>query len=82
MYFAALRESWRACVRGLYPVLICTDAVLSDLNFTNIQWLIHHSVLLKFKNPFNYRFSVLLDNLTQVIIKVDLLIKNKIFSVY
>jgi len=53
-------------VYGLYPILICTDAVLSELNFTDIQWLIHHSVLLKFKNQFNYRFSVLLDNLLQV----------------
>ncbi|XP_029663616.1 putative ATP-dependent RNA helicase TDRD12 isoform X3 [Formica exsecta] len=61
----ALQENWKACVRGLYPVLICTDAVLSDLNCTNIQWLIHHSVQLKLKNLFNYRFSVLLDNLTQ-----------------
>ncbi|XP_025265669.1 putative ATP-dependent RNA helicase TDRD12 isoform X2 [Camponotus floridanus] len=61
----ALQDSWKACVRSLYPVLICTDAVLSDLNFTNIQWLIHHSVQLKFKNLFNYRFSVLLDHLTQ-----------------
>lgn len=61
----ALKESWKACVHGLYPVLICTDTVLSDLNLTNIQWLIHHSVQLKLKNIFNYRFSVLLDNLTQ-----------------
>lgn len=68
-YFTALQDSWKACVRALYPVLICTDAVLSDLNFTDIQWLIHHSVQLKFKNLFNYRFSVLLDHLTQVIIK-------------
>ncbi|XP_050453768.1 putative ATP-dependent RNA helicase TDRD12 isoform X2 [Cataglyphis hispanica] len=61
----ALQENWKACVRGLYPVLICTDAVLSDLDFTNFEWLIHHSVQLKLKNLFNYRFSVLLDNLTQ-----------------
>jgi hypothetical protein len=64
--FTDLQESWKACVYGLYPILICTDAVLSELNFTDIQWLIHHSVLLKFKNQFNYRFSVLLDNLLQV----------------
>lgn len=61
----ALQEIWKTCVCNLYPVLICTDAVLSQLNFTNIQWLIHHSVLLTFKNQFNYRFSVLLDNLRQ-----------------
>ncbi|XP_019700247.1 putative ATP-dependent RNA helicase TDRD12 isoform X2 [Harpegnathos saltator] len=61
----ALREIWDTCIRGLYPVLICTDAILSQLNCTNIQWLIHHSVLLTFKNQFNYRFSVLLDNLAQ-----------------
>lgn len=81
MYFAALQENWKACVRGLYPVLICTDTVLSDLAFTNIEWLIHHSVQLKLKNLFNYRFSVLLDNLTQVIVKVylKLKIKNKNF---
>ncbi|KAL6261063.1 hypothetical protein P5V15_008590 [Pogonomyrmex californicus] len=48
------RESWMACVRGFYPILICTDLILSDLNLTNIQWLIHHSV-----------FSLLLDNLMQ-----------------
>lgn len=72
MHFAALRESWMSCVCGYYPVLICTDPVLSDLNFTNIQWLIHHSVLSKMKNQFNYRFSVLLDNLTQVIIKMNI----------
>ncbi|XP_036148716.1 putative ATP-dependent RNA helicase TDRD12 isoform X2 [Monomorium pharaonis] len=61
----ALRESWMACVCGSYPVLICTDLVLSDLNFTNVQWLIHHSVLSKFRTQFSYRFSLLLDNLTQ-----------------
>ena len=69
VFFAALQESWIACVYGSYPVLICTDPVLSDLNFTNIQWLIHFSVLSKLKNQFNYRFSLLLDNLTEVIIK-------------
>ncbi|XP_018404160.1 PREDICTED: putative ATP-dependent RNA helicase TDRD12 [Cyphomyrmex costatus] len=58
----ALQESWIACICGSYPVLICTDCVLSDLNFTNIQWLIHYSVLSKFKNQFNYRFSLLLDS--------------------
>lgn len=61
----ALQESWKACVYGLYPILICTDGVLSDLNFTNIQWLIHHSVMLQFRTKFSYRFSVLLDNLLQ-----------------
>ncbi|XP_032684935.1 putative ATP-dependent RNA helicase TDRD12 isoform X2 [Odontomachus brunneus] len=65
----ALGENWKTCVRGLYPVLICTDAILSQLNCTNIQWLIHHSVQLTFKNQFNYRFSVLLDNLAQDITK-------------
>ncbi|XP_012057914.1 PREDICTED: putative ATP-dependent RNA helicase TDRD12 [Atta cephalotes] len=60
-----LRENWMACICGSYPVLICTDPVLSDLNFTNIQWLIHFSVLSKLKNQFNYRFSLLLDNLTE-----------------
>ncbi|XP_025987860.2 putative ATP-dependent RNA helicase TDRD12 isoform X1 [Solenopsis invicta] len=61
----ALQESWMACVCGFYPVLICTDPVLSDLNFTNVQWLIHHSVLSKFRTQFSYRFSLLLDNLAQ-----------------
>ncbi|XP_029178829.1 putative ATP-dependent RNA helicase TDRD12 isoform X2 [Nylanderia fulva] len=61
----ALQESWKACIRGLYPILICTDGVLADLNFTNIQWLIHHSVMLQFRTKFSYRFSVLLDNLIQ-----------------
>ncbi|XP_067204330.1 putative ATP-dependent RNA helicase TDRD12 [Linepithema humile] len=61
----ALRTNWEACVRGLYPVLICTDAVLSQLNCIDIEWLIHHSVQLKWKNAFNYRFSVLLKDLTQ-----------------
>ncbi|XP_071638869.1 putative ATP-dependent RNA helicase TDRD12 isoform X1 [Temnothorax longispinosus] len=61
----ALRESWISCVCGYYPVLICTDPVLSGLSFTNIQWLIHYSVLLKLRNEFNYRFSLLLDNMTQ-----------------
>ncbi|XP_014469749.1 PREDICTED: putative ATP-dependent RNA helicase TDRD12 isoform X2 [Dinoponera quadriceps] len=65
----ALRENWETCVRGLYPVLICTDAILSQLNCTDVQWLIHHSVLLTFKNQFNYRFSVLLDNLAQDVAK-------------
>ncbi|KAL0118063.1 hypothetical protein PUN28_009027 [Cardiocondyla obscurior] len=61
----ALRNSWMSCIYGFYPILICTDPVLSELNITNIKWLIHHSVLLKLKNHFNYRFSVLLNNLTQ-----------------
>ncbi|XP_071581111.1 putative ATP-dependent RNA helicase TDRD12 [Temnothorax nylanderi] len=59
-----LRKSWISCVWGCYPVLICTDPVLSDLNFTNIQWLIHYSVSLKHGNQFDRRFS-LKDNMSR-----------------
>lgn len=60
-----LKDTWLSCLDGRYPVLICTDPVLSDLNITNVQWLIHHSILSKSRNEFSYRFSLILDNLTQ-----------------
>ncbi|XP_033228766.1 putative ATP-dependent RNA helicase TDRD12 isoform X2 [Belonocnema kinseyi] len=57
-----VRADWAASVSGMYPILICTDDVLSDLNIQNVTWLIHHSVNLASKSRFYYRFSTLMDN--------------------
>ncbi|XP_076298915.1 putative ATP-dependent RNA helicase TDRD12 isoform X2 [Lasioglossum baleicum] len=68
MNFACLqgiKQCWDACVNGLYPVLICTDEVLSDLDITNAVWLIHYSISLRFKTQFNFRFSTLFDSLQE-----------------
>lgn len=61
-----IRESWKAGVSGLYPVLICTDQVLVDLNITDVDWLIHYSVAVPSKTQFYFRFSTLMNNLKKV----------------
>lgn len=63
-----IRADWAASVSGMYPILICTDDVLSDLNIQNVTWLIHHSVNLASKSRFYYRFSTLMDNWHAVIL--------------
>lgn len=63
IHLHGIKQCWDACVSGFYPVLICTDEVLSDLHITTAIWLIHYSVSLPFKTQFNFRFSTLLENL-------------------
>ncbi|CAK9807417.1 Putative ATP-dependent RNA helicase TDRD12 [Anthophora plagiata] len=58
-----IKQYWDACTSGSYPILICTDDILSDMNITNATWLIHYSVSLYSKTKFNFRFSTLLNNL-------------------
>ncbi|XP_076635891.1 putative ATP-dependent RNA helicase TDRD12 isoform X2 [Colletes latitarsis] len=72
-----VKHCWDVSVSGSYPILICTDEVLSDLHVTNALWLIHYSISLRFKTQFNYRFSTLFESLQteklncQVTIMVD-----------
>ncbi|XP_076234936.1 putative ATP-dependent RNA helicase TDRD12 [Calliopsis andreniformis] len=63
IYLQGIKQYWNACISGSYPVLICTDDVLSDIDITNADWLIHYSISLRFKTQFNFRFSTLLNNL-------------------
>ena len=63
---AAVRESWKASISGLYPILICTDLVLIALNITDVDWLIHYSIAVPSKTQFYFRFSMLMDNLRTV----------------
>lgn len=56
-----IKRDWD--IIGSYPLLICTDNVLSGLGITNAATLIHYSISPISKTPFNFRFSVLLDNL-------------------
>ncbi|XP_017878258.1 putative ATP-dependent RNA helicase TDRD12 [Ceratina calcarata] len=58
-----IKTYWNGCVIGSYPLLVCTDSVLSDLNITNVTNLIHYSIPSTSKTSFCFRFSVLLDNL-------------------
>ncbi|CAL7949014.1 unnamed protein product [Xylocopa violacea] len=58
-----IKHAWDACISGSYPILICTDNILSDMSITNVIWLIHYSVSLQSRTQFNFRFSTLLDNL-------------------
>ncbi|CAK9822064.1 Putative ATP-dependent RNA helicase TDRD12 [Anthophora retusa] len=58
-----IKQYWDACTTGSYPILICTDDILSDMNIINATWLIHYSVALYSKTKFNFRFSTLLNNL-------------------
>ncbi|OXU31874.1 hypothetical protein TSAR_010154 [Trichomalopsis sarcophagae] len=57
-----LKEVWHKYLSGMYPVIICTDQVLLDLEITNIELLIHYSVTNTSKTLFGRRFSVLMDN--------------------
>lgn len=52
----------------MYPVIICTDQVLSDLQISNIELLIHYSVTNTSKTLFGRRFSTLMDNWQMVFI--------------
>ncbi|XP_076222302.1 putative ATP-dependent RNA helicase TDRD12 isoform X2 [Nomia melanderi] len=65
IHLQGIKQCWDACVSDSYPVLICTDEVLSDLDITNATWLIHYSISLRFKTQFNFRFSTLFDNLQE-----------------
>ncbi|XP_066594136.1 putative ATP-dependent RNA helicase TDRD12 [Prorops nasuta] len=57
----AQRNQWKTFNAELYTILICTDDILSSINITNADWLIHYSIDLSLKSQFNYRFSTLLE---------------------
>ncbi|XP_012284583.1 putative ATP-dependent RNA helicase TDRD12 isoform X2 [Orussus abietinus] len=57
-----VRSYWMASVWGEYPILICTDEVLSELKITDVEWLIHYSVNVKTKTMFYNRFKCLMNN--------------------
>ncbi|KAF7395116.1 hypothetical protein HZH66_008290 [Vespula vulgaris] len=59
----AIKEVWEISIPGHYPIIISTDEVLSDLNITDVDWLIHYSVSLHVQTKFNFRFSTLMNNL-------------------
>ncbi|XP_069700482.1 putative ATP-dependent RNA helicase TDRD12 [Periplaneta americana] len=57
-----VRHCWKsAIVPGAYPVLVCTDDVLPELDVCDALWLIHYS-LPQTKTGFGYRFSCLMNN--------------------
>ncbi|KAK2576510.1 hypothetical protein KPH14_005833 [Odynerus spinipes] len=59
----AVKEVWKTSESGFYSIIISTDEVLSDLNITDVDWLIHYSVSLDKKTRFSFRFSTLMNNL-------------------
>lgn len=61
-----VKRCWNTSLHGSYPILICTDDVLSDISITNVTWLIHYSINMRSRTRFNYRFSTLLENLQMV----------------
>lgn len=61
-----IKQCWNVCISGSYPILICTDDILSDIDITNVTWLIHYSIPLHSKTQFNFRFSTLIENLQMV----------------
>ncbi|KAK1137221.1 hypothetical protein K0M31_001743 [Melipona bicolor] len=63
VHLQCFKRYWNICINGSYPILVCTDNVLSDIGVTNITWLIHYSIPLHSKTLFNFRFSTLLENL-------------------
>nr|XP_012143302.1 PREDICTED: putative ATP-dependent RNA helicase TDRD12 isoform X2 [Megachile rotundata] len=63
LHLQNIARCWNTCVHGSYPILICTDDILSDISITNVTWLIHYSISLRSKTQFNYRFSMLFENL-------------------
>ncbi|XP_014224868.1 putative ATP-dependent RNA helicase TDRD12 [Trichogramma pretiosum] len=56
------REAWHHFLPGMYPVIICTDDVLTDLHIWSIEYLIHYSLTDSSKTQFNRRFCVFMDN--------------------
>ncbi|KAJ9589011.1 hypothetical protein L9F63_017706, partial [Diploptera punctata] len=52
---------WNNCISGRYPVLVCSDDVLPELNINDTLWLIHYS-LPSTKTKFGFRFSSLMVN--------------------
>ncbi|KAJ8679454.1 hypothetical protein QAD02_015241 [Eretmocerus hayati] len=60
-----VRVEWSRYLSGMYPVMICTDQVLSELNISDAGFLIHYSITSTSKSEFSRRFSVFMDNLQQ-----------------
>ncbi|XP_014604220.1 PREDICTED: putative ATP-dependent RNA helicase TDRD12 isoform X2 [Polistes canadensis] len=69
-----IKKLWQMSVPGFYPIIISTDEVLTDLNITDVDWLIHYSVSLEVKTNFNFRFSTLINNLQKEITKCEVTI--------
>ncbi|XP_043604134.1 putative ATP-dependent RNA helicase TDRD12 isoform X3 [Bombus pyrosoma] len=63
VHLQRIKQYWNVCTSGSYPILICTDDILPDIDITNVTWLIHYSIPLHSKTQFNFRFSTLLENL-------------------
>lgn len=57
-----IKKDWTKYLAGMYPVIICTDHVLSELEIADIEFLIHYSITNTSKTQFDRRFSVLMDN--------------------
>ncbi|KAG7187945.1 hypothetical protein KM043_013907 [Ampulex compressa] len=65
MILQDIKHRWKASVSEKHPILIATDDVLSDLKITDVDWLIHYSILLERKTQFDFRFSVLFECLSK-----------------
>ena len=61
-------QSWRMCVPGSYPVLVCCDDILPELDINDAMWLIHYS-LPPTKTMFGFRFSSLMNNYKNVFLR-------------
>lgn len=61
-----LKLYWNKSISGLYPVLICTDEVLPDLQIGNVDHMINFSLPPVSKRQFHYRFTTIMDNLIMV----------------
>jgi len=69
VFFTEIGKYWKSLgvwgVRGVHPILVCTDDVLPELNVTDAMWLIHYS-LPRTKTGFGFRFSCLMKNYPDV----------------
>ncbi|KAI4497388.1 hypothetical protein M0802_007399 [Mischocyttarus mexicanus] len=69
-----IKKLWQVSTPGLYPIIISTDEVLTDLNITDVDWLIHYSVSLNVQTNFNFRFSTLMNHLQKETTKCEVTI--------
>ncbi|PSN55645.1 hypothetical protein C0J52_21816 [Blattella germanica] len=59
---------WKKTTPGFHKILVCTDAVLPNLDAYDALWLIHYSLPAS-KTLFSFRFSCLMNNYKDIFCK-------------
>ncbi|XP_063216098.1 uncharacterized protein LOC134527383 isoform X2 [Bacillus rossius redtenbacheri] len=68
-----IRTRWLQSRRGNFPVLVCSDDVLLEMNVTDATALVHYNLPSSSKTQFGFRFSCLMSNFRSIFSNADIM---------